>query len=293
MANAGWRSLTHEEDSVPVMLTPTCQALPSGLFCRYWCPDNEVRGAVIVVHGLGEHSGRYQALAEVLAARGLVVMALDHPGHGESPGHRVFIRHFDEFLTGVRECREHLLDVQPDAPCFILGHSMGGLIVSRLLLEDQHHYRGALLSGPAFEAGEPPSPLLLKVVGLLAKLLPRLGVMALDSRGVSRDPRVVETYDKDPLVNHGKVTAGLAHALLTTMAAVLDRAEEITLPLLVMHGAADSMAAPAGAEKFVAQVGSQDLTFTLLPELYHEIFNEPEGPQIMGAFADWIDARLP
>ena len=176
MAYAGWRSLTHEEDSVPVMLTPTCQTLPSGLFCRYWCPDNEVRGAVIVVHGLGEHSGRYQALAEVLRGTRLgghwrsITPAMASP-----PGHRVFIRHFDEFLTGVRECREHLLGVQPDAPCFILGHSMGGLIVSRLLLEDQHHYRGALLSGPAFEAGEPPSPILLKVVGLLAKLLPRFG----------------------------------------------------------------------------------------------------------------------
>ena len=275
------------------MLAPETITLPSGLFCRQWQPEGPVRGSIIIVHGLGEHSGRYQALAEVFAARGLRVVALDHPGHGESPGHRVFIKRFDDFLTGVRECRAHLATVDPEISCFILGHSMGGLIVSRLLLEDQSQYCGALLSGPAFEAGEPPSPVLLKVVGLLARVLPRLGVLALDANGVSRDPKVVEAYNNDPLVNHGKVTAGLAYALLTTMGEVIERAGEITLPLLVMHGEADSMAAPSGSEHFVARVGSQDLSFTLLPQLYHEIFNEPEGPQIMAAFADWIDARLP
>jgi alpha-beta hydrolase superfamily lysophospholipase len=276
-----------------MMLVPETITLPSGLFCRQWQPEGPARGSVIIVHGLGEHSGRYQLLAEIFAARGLTVIAMDHPGHGESPGHRVFVKSLDDFSTGVRECRAHLAAADADLPCFILGHSMGGLIVSRLMLEDQSQYRGALLSGPAFEAGEPPSPILLKLVGLLAKVLPRLGVLALDANGVSRDPKVVEAYNNDPLVNHGKVTAGLAYALLTTMGSVLERAGEITLPLLVMHGEADSMAAPSGSEHFVARVGSQDLSFTLLPQLYHEIFNEPEGPQIMAAFADWIDARLP
>jgi len=173
-----------------------------------------------------------------------------------------------------------------------LGHSMGGLIAGRLLLEDQQQYRGALLSGPAFAAEAPPSGLVMFIGRLLAKIAPKAGMIALDASGVSRDPQVVAAYNADPLVNHGKITAALGVALFDAMAEVMSRAAEIKLPLLVMHGDADTMAAPKGSEQFAAAVSSSDKTLTLLPGLYHEIFNEPEGANIIAAYAEWIESRL-
>lgn len=267
------------------------ETLPSGIVYRYW-PVDQPRATILLIHGLGEHSGRYQHVAEAFNAKGFTVLAPDHLGHGESPGTRVFVEQFDDYLTGVRECRAIIDQQCPGVPCFVLGHSMGGLIAGRLLLEDQQQYRGALLSGPAFAAEAPPSGLVMFIGRLLAKIAPKAGMIALDASGVSRDPEVVAAYNADPLVNHGKITAALGVALFDAMAEVMSRAAEIKLPLLVMHGDADTMAAPKGSEQFAAAVSSSDKTLTLLPGLYHEIFNEPEGANIIAAYAEWIESRL-
>lgn len=263
-----------------------------GLRYRHWEPASTPRATVVLVHGLGEHSGRYEALATHFAERGIAVVAPDHIGHGESPGTRVFVQRFDDYLQGVRQCRDWIDKTYPQVPCFILGHSMGGLITGLLLLEDQALYRGALFSGPAFAAGDPPGVLLMLIARLVARLAPRTGLMALDATGVSRDPAVVAAYQADPLVNHGKVTAGLAVAIFAAMDTVLDRAGEISLPVLIMHGAADTMAAPEGARRFADAINSADKTLKILPGLYHEIFNEPEGADLIAQYADWIDAHL-
>ncbi len=267
------------------------ETLPSGIVYRYW-PVDQPRATILLIHGLGEHSGRYQHVAEAFNAKGFTVLAPDHLGHGESPGTRVFVEQFDDYLTGVRECRAIIDQQCPGVPCFVLGHSMGGLIAGRLLLEYQQQYRGALLSGPAFAAEAPPSGLVMFIGRLLAKIAPKAGMIALDASGVSRDPQVVAAYNADPLVNHGKITAALGVALFDAMAEVMSRAAEIKLPLLVMHGDADTMAAPKGSEQFAAAVSSSDKTLTLLPGLYHEIFNEPEGANIIAAYAEWIESRL-
>ena len=267
------------------------ETLPSGIVYRYW-PVDQPRATILLIHGLGEQSGRYQHVAEAFNAKGFTVLAPDHLGHGESPGTRVFVEQFDDYLTGVRECRAIIDQQCPGVPCFLLGHSMGGLIAGRLLLEDQQQYRGALLSGPAFAAEAPPSGLVMFIGRLLAKIAPKAGMIALDASGVSRDPQVVAAYNADPLVNHGKITAALGVALFDAMAEVMSRAAEIKLPLLVMHGDADAMAAPKGSEQFAAAVSSSDKTLTLLPGLYHEIFNEPEGANIIAAYAEWIESRL-
>lgn len=268
------------------------ETLPSGIRYRHWPAEGETRATVVLVHGLGEHSGRYQALASHFSARGIVVIAPDHLGHGESPGDRVYVDRFEDYLEGVRECRQLMASLHPQCPCFLLGHSMGGLISARLLLEDQNLYRGALLSGPAFAAEAPPPAIVIWIGKLLSRIAPKMGMIELDAAGVSRDPAVVADYQADPLVNHGKVTTRLSVELLSTMERVLRAAGDITLPILLMHGAADAMAAPLGSQQFAETVGSHDLTFKLLPDMYHEIFNEPEGPQVIAEFADWIEARL-
>ncbi len=247
---------------------------------------------MIVSHGLGEHCGRYQSLAEGFNGADFAVYALDHLGHGESPGPRAHIDRFTDYLPPLRELRQEAAENYADRPVFLLGHSMGGLIASRLLLEDQQQYRGAMLSGPALVAADPPPAPVMMVGRLLSALLPRVGLLAIDPSGVSRDPAVVAAYQEDPLVHHGKVSARLAVELLDTMAVVQDRASDITLPILAMHGGDDVLAAPAGSEAFLANVSSEDRALRILPGLAHEIFNEPEGADVLAQYIAWAVARI-
>jgi len=139
---------------------------------------------------------------------------------------------------------------------------------------------------------EPPPAPIMWLGRLLARLAPKAGMLALDASGVSRDPEVVAAYRDDPLVHHGKVTAGLGVALLDAMAKTLPRASSITLPIIVMHGGADTLAAAAGSEQFFQGLGSADKTLRLLPGLYHEILNEPEGDSIALDYIQWLEDHL-
>tara|TARA_R110002110_G_scaffold333755_3_gene544744 strand:+ start:9900 stop:10733 length:834 start_codon:yes stop_codon:yes gene_type:complete len=267
--------------------------LADGVFYRHWPASGSVRGVILLAHGLGEHSGRYQGLAEFFCPRGIAVVAPDHFGHGHSPGHRAHIGNFAEFLQPLLQLRALIAQWYPSAPCFLLGHSLGGLIAARLLLDAQDQFAGAALSAPALAVAEPPSPLLLWLNRVLARLWPTLGMLKLDASQVSRDPEVVAAYEADPLVHHGKVSARLVAELFATMEQVNVHSAAITLPLLLLHGEADVMTAPAGSQGFSAGVGSADVTLRLYPGLYHEIFNEPERLQVLEDLDQWLQQRLP
>lgn len=266
--------------------------LESGVFYRHWPASAACRGVILLAHGLGEHSGRYQGFADFLCPRGFAVVAPDHVGHGRSPGHRAHTGSFAEFLQPLLQLRTLIDQWYPATPCFLAGHSLGGLIAARLLLDAQDRFSGAVLSAPALAVAEPPSPMLLWINRLLARIWPTLGMLKLDASQVSRDPQVVADYQADPLVHHGKVSAGLVAELFATMAQVNSRRAEITLPLLLMHGEADVMTAPAGSQAFSAGVGSADCTLRLYPGLYHEIFNEPERAQVLADLDHWLQQRL-
>jgi alpha-beta hydrolase superfamily lysophospholipase len=247
---------------------------------------------VLVVHGLGEHGGRYQHVAEALTARGIAVYAPDHPGHGRSPGRRCHIRAFDEFFDALDELRNAMEMTYPGVPCFLIGHSMGGLIVGEYLLSRQHRFAGAVFSGAAFEAPEMPGAMALFMNRLIATLLPSFGVLQLDASEVSRDAEVVRRYRDDPLVHSGKISARLVAELFSAMKDLTERRAAITLPILVLHGEADVMTPAAGSQRFVDAVGSSDKTLRLYPGLYHEIFNEPEQARVIGELCDWLDERI-
>jgi alpha-beta hydrolase superfamily lysophospholipase len=180
----------------------------------------------------------------------------------------------------------------PGVPIFLVGHSMGGLIAATHLVSHQSHYAGAILSGAAIQAAEEPSRLLLRASRVLSKLAPRLGVLALDAEGVSRDPAVVAAYRADPLVYTGKIGARLAAELVDAMAAVQPNAPRIELPMLLLHGAEDRLAAPAGSQFLHDHVSSADRQLKFYPGLYHEIFNEPERDVVIADVTRWIARHL-
>ena len=264
----------------------------SHLYRQSWRPDATPRAALLLVHGLGEHSGRYVHVARALIDRGVVVHAVDHYGHGKSDGQPGFVERFSVYLDGVRALLNHARETDPGVPVYLLGHSMGGLIAAAFLCTSPAELRACVLSGPAFRV-EPEPPALLRWLNrLLSVLAPTAPMVRLDPGGVSRDPDVVKAYVSDPLVFHGKLSARLIAEMMGAMRDTLDRAGTIELPLLVLHGEEDRLTAPQGSAEFCARVASVDKTLTTYPGLYHEIFNEPEKDAVLADMTGWLEAHL-
>ena len=266
--------------------------LDGGVFFRHWRAKGVQKAVILLVHGLGEHSGRYQAFANYFCLRGVSVVALDHIGHGASPGVRAHIGSFEEYLRPLDELLERITQWYPNVPCFLIGHSMGGLIAARYLLDHQSRFAGAALSAAALQAPEPPSAFAMFLARLISRFLPKMGILQLDATQISRDPAVVHDYLGDPKVHNGKASARLVVELFQSMELVEGDREKIMLPILVMHGSDDAMTSSAGSEVFLEAVSSADKTLKIYKGLYHEIFNEPERLEVLGDLATWLEARI-
>lgn len=257
-----------------------------------WTPDTEPRGVVVLAHGYGEHARRYDHVGKRFADTGLVTYALDHRGHGRSGGRRVRVRQMSEFVADFRSVVTIATAAHPDLTRIVLGHSMGGGIVLAYGAQYPGDYDLMVLSGPAIAAHtgvSKPKALLGKMVG---SILPDLPIEQIDPDAVSRDPAVVADYKADPLVYRGKIPAGIGKALLLVGETMPQLAGAITAPLLVVHGEQDRLVSTAGSEHLVQCVASRDVTLTVYPELYHEIFNEPERDRVLDDVIGWITARL-
>lgn len=279
------------QSSGVLTLGPSSAGAGSKLFFQRWLPEAPPRAVVLLAHGYAEHLGRYEHVAARLNREGIAVFAVDHWGHGRSDGARGFVPRFSAFCDGMTSLLDMAKAEFPDLPRIVIGHSMGGLIATAHLLSHQSDYAGAILSGPALKPGEPPTAATLLIGRLLSRFLPKAGILQLDSAAISRDPDVVAAYRTDPLVHTGKMSARLASEMLDTMAHVQAQAAQISLPLLIVHGSKDTLAAPEGAQEMFARATSADKRFELLDGLYHEVFNEPERETVLDLICAWIDAH--
>jgi alpha-beta hydrolase superfamily lysophospholipase len=261
------------------------------IYYQAWLPESEAKVVMLVLHGLGEHSGRYQNLAQHFVALGYAVYALDHSGHGKSDGLREYIERFEDYSETVETFRAMIQDWQANQAIFLLGHSMGGLIAAQHLLKYQANFSGAIFSAPGIKLSDSITPLTIFLGKVLAALAPKMGLMALDYRGISRDPNIRKNYRDDPLVFHGKTTARLGVELLKTMQTVAAEAGKIRLPILILQGSADTMINPAGAQLLYDQASSKDKTLTFYQGFYHELFNEPEHALVFADVAAWLATR--
>ncbi|WP_245669203.1 alpha/beta hydrolase [Nocardia speluncae] len=261
---------------------------------RGWVPEAPVRGVIVLVHGVAEHSGRYDHIGRTLATNGFAVAALDHVGHGESAriGAPANLGSIDDAADKVAALLEVVRVEYPGVPVFVIGHSMGALITLYLATRAPLDVAGVVVSAPPLliDAGNPVQRLLAPV---LTRLAPNLPVLKLDSSQISRDPAVVTAYDNDPLVFRGKLPARTATEILTSAGQVLDRLPQLRVPTLAMHGTADAIAAPASTDRIEQHAGTTDLTVRRYDGLYHEIFNEPERDQVLADVVTWLTARLP
>ena len=258
-----------------------------------WEPDDEdPRGVVVLCHGYAEHARRYDHVAQRFGESGLAVYALDLRGHGRSGGKRVYLRDISEYTEDFHTLVGIAAGEYPDLKLVVLGHSMGGGIVFAYGVEHPDDYAAMVLSGPAVDAQDGVSPVMVFVAKALGQLLPGLPVEQLPTDAVSRDPEVVAAYNADPMVHHGKLPAGIARALIGVGETMSQRAPALTAPLLVVHGEQDKLIPVQGSRHLMECVGSQDAHLKVYPELYHEVFNEPERAVVLDDVASWIEAKL-
>ncbi|MFC6920954.1 alpha/beta hydrolase, partial [Meiothermus taiwanensis] len=245
----------------------------TGLFYRCWRPDTP-KAIVIVIHGFGEHSGRYDGLATHLVHRGFAVYAPDLRGYGRSPGQRGHIDSWRDYWYDLSMFRNFVAGRERQMPMFVYGHSMGSLVVLDYLTYQIAGLQGAILSGVLLEPGKVANPLLIAAAQLLSRYLPTFSLrLGLDVRALSRDPEVVEAYRKDPLV-HNRASARWGTEVLKTIAAVKAQVKNIGDPLLILHGEADRINRVEGAHWLFREVSSTDKELRIYPEGYHEPHND-------------------
>ncbi|MCC7447523.1 MAG: lysophospholipase [Anaerolineae bacterium] len=263
------------------------------LFTQTWKPDADAKGTLVIAHGLHEHSGRYQHVAEYFVRHEFNVYTLDHRGHGRSRGDTLgYFDRFDTLSDDLRRFIEQVRTQEKTGPLFLLGHSMGGLIALYYTIRHQAMLKGVITSGaPLTTASEIAKPKLW-MGRLLNRINPKAGAaQLLNTSDISHDANVVKAYETDSDVYLGKIRARVGTELLDAGAYVRANLSSITLPILILHGGADKVVSPTYAQTIFECVSSADKTLKVYPGLYHEILNEPEKDRVLGDIWGWLSAH--
>jgi alpha-beta hydrolase superfamily lysophospholipase len=267
------------------------------LMRRDW-PSADARGTIVIVHGLGEHIGRYAHVAARLNASRWSVVGYDQRGHGASPGERGRIAAGDDLLADLAAVIDDVR-AETGGPLVLLGHSLGGLVAARFAagaLEStappwQREVDALVLSSPALEIGMTTAKRAL--LATLEALAPNLGIgNGLDATAISRDPAVVAAYRADPLV-HDRIAPRLIRFLADAGPVVRALAPRWKVPTLLLYAGSDRCVVPAGSAAFAAAAPADVVTTQVFASLFHEIFNEPEQNEVLGILTAWLDTLNP
>lgn len=262
------------------------------LFAQVWEPQVvSPRAVVCLMHGLGEHSGRYAHVAEALEKEGFVLLGFDLRGHGRSGGARGHISSIDDYLNDIDLLLEQARTYNPGLPCILYGHSLGGTLALHYGLKRKPNLKGVIATGASLQTALEEQPLKIFLAKALGALMPKVPLPSgLDARSLSRDEAVVQAYLSDPLV-HDRVSLGFGRIMLGVNKWTREHAGEFPLPLLMMHGKSDRLTYPSGSSAAAAALKDR-CTLVLWDGAYHEIHNEPEKAEVFKTMMMWMDARL-
>lgn len=264
-----------------------------GIPLWYWAqPVEGARAACLLVHGVGEHSGRYGHVAEALNRGGMTVWALDYRGHGRSGGRRGHCGRVGELLDDVGRVLAQMRAEHPRLPAVLVGHSLGGLLVLTYAVEHPSAIRAVVASSPALDLAVPPPRATVWVAQLLGPVLPTLTVRnGVHPEWLSHDPAVAAAYRADPLV-HPFVTLGGYLAIRGAMARMRARAAQITVPCLILQAGDDRLVSVEASRRFAAQVSSPGSAYRVYAGAFHELFNEAGRQQVFDDLCGWLTAHL-
>jgi alpha-beta hydrolase superfamily lysophospholipase len=264
------------------------------LYERLWPPtniDGKALASVVIVHGYGEHIGRYDEIGHKLAAAGFSPRGLDLRGHGQSGGVRGFCRSFDEYLDDVDAVVERTR--VEGLPLFVLAHSFGALVAPHYALRPGTNLSGLVLSSPYWKLAMAQPALKLLAGKLASAIAPKLALpMGLKGNDVTRDPDIAAAYDVDPL-NNRNATARWFTESTAAQESLVARAPELTLPVLLLVGEADRVASAPHARVVFERIGAKDKTLRMLPGQFHEVLNEPpaDRDRTAGEIVEWLRAH--
>ena len=260
------------------------------IFTREWRPAGKPHAVVVISHGFNAHSGQYEWVAQQFVSKGLAVYALDHRGRGRSEGERFFVKKFADWTQDLATFIDIVKTREPDLPVFLLGHSAGGVIACGYALEHQDEIAGLICEDFAYQI--PAPDFALAILKGISHIAPHAHVLKLKNEDFSRDPAVVAAMNADPLIAHESQPSETIAELARADELLAKSFQQITLPLLILHGTADKVTKPSGSKEFYERAGSRDMTLMLYEGHFHDLLADVGKQQVMADIEAWIDARL-
>lgn len=263
-------------------------------YMQGWEPQGTPKAIVCLVHGLGEHTGRYAHVAKAFNEAGYALFGFDLRGHGQTGGPRGHIPSLEAVMQDIRQFIEFQRQTHPGLPLFLYGHSLGGLLTLAYALQYPEGLQGVIVTGAGLRSALQEQKAKIAMVKLLGSLMPSMIIKSeLEAAALSRDADVVQAYVNDPLV-HDKASLGLGKAGMSAIDLCFARAGTFQPSLLIMHGKADRITYASGSEDFARLAGetNKDVTLKLWEGMYHEIHNEPEQAEVLKVMIEWMDGRL-
>jgi acylglycerol lipase len=262
------------------------------IFAQSWEPDAvQIKAVVCLVHGIGEHGMRYAHVAEAFGKEGYAFFTMDLRGHGRSDGPRGHIPSIEALLQDIDMLLEQARAHYPGLPLILYGHSLGGILVLHYGLKRKPDVKGVIATSAGLRTAIEQQPAKIAAARVLGALLPSVAIpTGLEAGAISRDEKVVQVYQADPLV-HDKMSLGFGKIMLGVVQWTLEHASEFPLPLLMLHGKADRIAFPSGSIEF-ANALKEKATLVLWDDAYHELHNEPQKNEVFKTMTIWMDARV-
>ncbi len=262
------------------------------MFAQWWTPvGGPSKAAIIMVHGLKDHSRRYADAAQKLTKNNYSVYAFDLRGHGDSEGQRVWVESFDDYVNDLQTFYDIVQKKEPNKPIFLFGHSMGGAIVTLFSLRHSRPVAGMVLSGPALKL-DVSSFTTGSTKYLVAPLMPTLAVLSLDESNFSRDPKVVEAINNDPLIYHDAGPAHTAKELFKAVEKIQEEMVKIDTPFLTMHGQEDKLTMYEGSTDLFQISKAKGKALKLYQAAYHDLLHEPEKDKVFNDMLAWLEGRM-
>jgi alpha-beta hydrolase superfamily lysophospholipase len=261
------------------------------LYSQSWLPSGESKATLVILHGVAEHSGRYQNLVDGLVDQGYTLRTYDQRGHGKSEGQRGYIDSWSEYRKDFRTFLDLIRDKDPTKPIFAYGHSMGALVILDYLLLGADSLEGVIVSGSPIDSSDAASPVLIATARLLSRFWPTFSLKTpINPSQLSCDARVVQAYQDDPTV-FKILTVRWGTEYLKTQNRVKDHASEIELPIFIIHGGEDIICEPGGSQYLYDHISSEDKTIKIYTSYFHEIHNEPGHLTVIEDINRWLDVR--
>lgn len=262
------------------------------MYSKAWLPSRKARGVVCLVHGVGEHIGRYQADGEALAEGGYILAGFDQRGFGKSGGRRGHTPSLEAYFDDIDLFLAEIAKRYPDQPRFLYGHSMGGVLVLAYTPLRQPAVDGVIATASGLKTVLEEQKLKVFLAKLLGKVLPTITLKSgVDAQMLSRDPRVADEYTNDPLV-HPLVTAAWGKSMLGAVDLVFENASRFPLPLLLMHGTKDEIAYPRSSQMFADLAPKDKVTLKLWDGFKHELHTDPEKAEVFKTMIAWLEKHL-